>query len=351
MARPLRSLLIASSLWAGAAQASQPDGIAMAEVSYAADLGPIRAVEPFSATPEMVTWAREATREAWTSLEKLDALQGALLGRDFEFTYDGDTTLTAAEAFDVRQGNCLTFTTLFVALARATGVDARLVSIERAHEFEEKGDLLVVTRHVVVGYRYQSRTHLIDFAATDDQPPMRWSFLEDAVGAAMIHTNRGVLDLRDGDLASALRHFEIATDLAPEWPDAWVDLGLARRRLGDLEGAHAAYARALEIDPAHAATLSNLAALYQFEGRDEEADVAMRAAADSRGSPWALIALADAEMSAGDLDAARSALRKARWRHPGSAEIHEARHRWARLAGKPGMARRAAARAEALDSR
>src|SRR6187399_815490 len=94
---------------------------------------PVEAViDPFEVTPEMTAFAREATRFAPSPLDKLEALQRALVDPSFGFAYDKDATLTAAEVFALRRGNCLAFTALFVGLARSVGIDAFLASIRDA---------------------------------------------------------------------------------------------------------------------------------------------------------------------------------------------------------------------------
>ncbi len=52
-----------------------------------------------------------------------------------------------------------------------------------------------------------------------------------------------------GDLAAAAELFEQALERAPDWADAWVSLGRARRDLRDREGAAAAFREALRQDP------------------------------------------------------------------------------------------------------
>jgi predicted TPR repeat methyltransferase len=53
----------------------------------------------------------------------------------------------------------------------------------------------------------------------------------------------------DGDWRTAAEMFEQALELAPVWAPAWMALGEAREKLGDLPGAAAAYSAALDADP------------------------------------------------------------------------------------------------------
>jgi predicted TPR repeat methyltransferase len=53
----------------------------------------------------------------------------------------------------------------------------------------------------------------------------------------------------DGGWAAAAEMFEQTAELAPGWPPAWFALGEAREKLGDVEGAAAAFRASLSADP------------------------------------------------------------------------------------------------------
>lgn len=55
---------------------------------------------------------------------------------------------------------------------------------------------------------------------------------------------------RDDDAATAVDLFEQTLELAPDWAPAWLALGEARQKLGDIDRAAMAFARAAELDPA-----------------------------------------------------------------------------------------------------
>jgi hypothetical protein len=89
-------------------------------------IDPENVVYPFDVTPAMETWVDDIVSRGggdWTEKAKLDSLHRAMFQKEFGFEYDDESTLTADEAFDYRRGNYLSFTALFVALARTAGVD------------------------------------------------------------------------------------------------------------------------------------------------------------------------------------------------------------------------------------
>lgn len=312
------------------------------------------AVFPFGTTPEMERWVDEALRSGVgdDGLRKLTILQQELFSPDFGFSYDTDLTLTAAEAFGFRRGNCLSFTSMFVAMARSAGIPTFLMSVRRDPEVDRVGDLVVVNRHVVAGYRgASSEVHIFDFYVTTTGPYIQQRTIDDVTATAMFHTNLGGDAIRRGELEEAVRHLGIATALAPSWAPGWVNLGVAHYRQGDAERAFADYQRALEVEPGNPSALGNMAYIYRDQGRDHEAEVALRAAAQQTTNPFTLIAMADAEMAQGRWGAASGYLRKARWRYGDEPEVYLAMARLAQRRGRPAEADRHLRRAADLERR
>jgi Flp pilus assembly protein TadD len=311
-------------------------------------LDPEEVVFPFHITEEMAAWAEEKINGHQSHLPevRLEVLQRAFFDPgEFEFEYDVIQTLTARQAFEERQGNCMSFTSLFVALSREVGLPTFLMSVKRPPEVIRDGGLVVVNRHVVAGFRAPNKVHIYDFYVTDTGPHISQRVLNDLEASAIYHTNIGGTAIREGDNQEALRNLEIAVRLSPRWAPAWVNLGVARARLHDIEGSFDALQRALEVEPNNSSALVNLSNLYRDQGRDEEAETAMRAAAESTRNPFTLIAMADVEMTRGNLEEARQYLRRARWWYGKEPEVHDALARLARAEGNENRATKHARRA------
>jgi Flp pilus assembly protein TadD len=294
------------------------------------------AVFPFATTPEMERWASELLdgHPGDSGLAKLVAIQEALFDSGFDFAYDSEQTLTAAEAFELRRGNCMSFTALFVAMARSAGIRTFLMSVRRDPEVDRDDDLVIVNRHVVAGYRGgASQVTVFDFYITTAAPYVQRGIIDDVTATAMYHTNLGAEAIREGALDRAIRNLEIATALAPDWAPGWVNLGVALARSGSVERAFDAYGRALEAEPQNSSALANLALLYRQQGLQREAETALRAAAHQTTNPFTLIAMADSEMMRGRFSAAARYLRKARWWYGDEAEVYDAMARLAALRG------------------
>ena len=300
------------------------------------DIDPAQVIYPFEITEEMAAWAEEKLR-GYTTLGpeiRLEVLQRAFFDPgEFEFEYDQDRTLTAEEAFATRHGNCMSFTSLFVSLSRSIGYPTFLLSVKRQPGITKDKGLVVVNRHVVAGFRAPSKVYTFDFYFTNTSPYLSQRVIDDVEASAIYHTNIGGYAIRVDELDEAVRNLELAVVLAPRWAPAWVNLGVARARIDNQKGAFEAFQRALEVEPGNSSALVNLAKIYREQGRNEEADTAMRAAAESTRNPFTLIAMADVEMTRGNLEAARQYLRRARWWYGKEPDVYHALSRLAHLEG------------------
>ena len=106
-----------------------------------------------------------------------------------------------------------------------------------------------------------------------------------------------------------LQALEVATDLYPDEPSAWRELGVHRRRLGLAHGSLAAFKRVLQLDPDDHLALRLLAQEHAFRAGDNEFQVVAAALAkvggDAPGSRADVhYAAAKAFDDLGDIDAA-----------------------------------------------
>ena len=81
----------------------------------------------------------------------------------------------------------------------------------------------------------------------------------------------------DGDHERAVERLERAVEAAPDYYDAWIDLGGQYDRVGRYEDAKAAYTEASEVNPAGALAALNLGALYYRQGERESTEENVRA--------------------------------------------------------------------------
>lgn len=275
---------------------------------------------PVAYTPEMRAKALQVAGQGRVP-EQLGKLQAHLFDRgEFPFTYDARGTFTAAEAFETRRGNCVSFTNLFIALGRSLGIPVRAALLSFRGDAEREGGLVVVNTHIVAAYVHGGKVTFYDFAQRRDAPPVGLQLIDDLWISAIFLNNRGVEALRAGNAAAAVPYFEAAVKLAPDFQAVYGNLGVARRQAGDPRGALDAYRRVLEITPRDPTVLNNVASLYQSMGQEEEARAALRAAKLSGATPFLLITRGDLELSQGNIKEALKLYRWARRMDPTLAE-------------------------------
>lgn len=180
--------------------------------------------------------------------------------------YDPKATHTVAESYATRRVNCLSFTLLFVALARDAGLQAHVQEVGRVLSWYQDGDALYNAGHVNVGVRVDGRTGSIDLDSSilmDRRGPRA---ISDRRALAHYYNNRGAELMAAGDMDAAQQYLALALRMDAGFAGAWNNRGVLALRRGDLRQARSDYEAALAADPSHASTLSNAIALYRRLG-------------------------------------------------------------------------------------
>jgi len=255
------------------------------------------------------------------SRERLERLQIALFDpHRFPFRYEHHDTLTAAEAFTRREGNCLSFTNLFVSMGRSLGLPVTTALVKRALASEKEGDLVIVNNHVVAALQDGTEWLYFDFDQRTTERPTLIQPLDDLWITALYLNNRGADELRAGRTEVALHLFDYATRLAPRFPATWGNVGVAKHRLGDIQGAFDAYSEALKISADDPTILGNLASLYRSIGKEQEAREVLRTVKIGNATPNVLIVRGDLELATGRTSKAIRLYKRARHLAPELAD-------------------------------
>lgn len=346
-------LALAAACWltAGCASTRDPSTRSVRTEIASHGLDPDQVLVPFQLTPEMREWARAAVPGNLPPDQRAQSLLEALVRLDgLSLQYQPDVTGTAAEVFETRHANCLAFTHLFVAMARALDLNAYFLQVEDVQTFAQEGDLVINAGHITAGTGPTTEPRVLDFTDRTDVEYRNVRKISDLRAIALFYSNRGAERLRKHDVAAALPWLETATRLDPQMADGWINLGVARRRLGDIEGAEAAYRRALEEDPRKAAAYHNLAALYRHLGREDLVQQLLELADQaSNRNPFTYLRLGDINLLRGELDAAERFYRRASQLDPELAAAWAALGDWAARSGKERAARRWLRQAQRLD--
>jgi adenylate cyclase len=130
----------------------------------------------------------------------------------------------------------------------------------------------------------------------------------------------GWTDEQSGTFARAMQHAEKAVSLAPDLPFAHFALGrlLSRRFKGDLEGASAAFGRAIELDPNYTDAYAFASIVQIADGRAEEGLRTINEAFARNPAPpyWYFMSLGLGHYVLGQYEAADAALTELLRRNP-----------------------------------
>lgn len=234
----------------------------------------VQASEVLALSDEMREFIREKVNRGGTEIFRLQQLTDAIMGTDdFKLEYD-EVTRTAAETFHLRRGNCLSFTTLFVALARGAGLKADFQEVDIPPDWSTGRDVFVLNRHVNVIVRMgMSGTRAVDFNIGEFESTFKVEEIPDRRAVAHFFNNKGVERMLAGDVAGAVVYLRQAIlDTDGDFSPAWTNLGLLYRRAGHLGHAETAYLEAIRVDGGDYVAMSNLVSLYQRLGDEASAE-------------------------------------------------------------------------------
>lgn len=189
------------------------------------------------------------------------------LGLEYRWGETQAADLTIASG----SGNCLSLAAVLVGAARRYAGAARYVEVQDRPERREEGDLEIWASHIAVLVPSVDGPLVVDFRGTvSEDGSVGYQKIGDRALVAHYYNDRGYDLIRKaseaGDpppWAEALELFIIATQINPELSRAWNNVGVARARLGDLEGADMAYQHAMDGDTGkfERATTENLISL------------------------------------------------------------------------------------------
>jgi tetratricopeptide (TPR) repeat protein len=214
-------------------------------------------------------------------------------------------TKTATETFEEGSGNCLSFSNMFVSMARYSGLDSGFQEIPAPPNWVKDGEVLLFTRHIgamvdvfepgqvvvniegsfagdriVVETRDQTQylfAPLLPLSVRYPRVPSTRS-MTDKRAFAFFYNNIGSQYLTEGKTLDAFRYSVKALKLDPEVSFIWSNLAVAYGRNNQEEAAEKAFLQALSINQGKdkltaMSIMSNLARYYTMRGSIEEAAV------------------------------------------------------------------------------
>jgi Flp pilus assembly protein TadD len=223
-------------------------------------------------SPGMQDFLSEHVAHGADRVTRLRQLVSAIIsGGSFRLQYD-ERTRTAAGTFQARKGNCLSFSSMFVALARQAGLSASYQEVDVPPDWSLDNETFVLNRHVNVLLDLgKEGEHVVDFNMDDFRTSYDRRAISDARALAHFYNNLAVEQMQAGDAVSALQYFRRAVGHDARFSPAWTNLGILYWRKGRADYAEAAYLQALQADGRDLVAMSNLASLYERGGDQERA--------------------------------------------------------------------------------
>ncbi len=275
---------------------------------------PVIAVPDFTqVTPAMAAFLEQNVPAEGSRDKRAWSLVWAATDRNvLAFDYDPSVTLTPAETFDRRTGNCLSFSLMFVAMARHLGLNAWYQQVEIPPQWDAARDTLLVSMHINVVLENGPVAWVVDVSGETSARSRRLRKVPDHEAAAQYLNNLGGAALTRADLGKAWAYFAAALRLAPGLSYVWSNLGVVYNRNGQVLAAAEAHRTALDIDPGNTIAANNLFVLYEQQG-EFEAAMALQARVDRhrRNNPYYLMHLSAEALAEGRLADSRELLQQA----------------------------------------
>ena len=314
------------------------------------EFGAAAEIDVLSLSPELAVYIRNVRvrRDTHHNLQRVANLFRSK--GDLSMEYDVSATLSAADAFAERRGNCLTYTHLFIAMARELGMRVRYQEVLGVEQWDAVGDFVVLNRHIAAyGNFDQSGTFAVDFGQVVPTSRRFGRIVSDDRARAQHFNNLGAETLTGGDVEGGIAFFNRSILIDPELSYVWTNLGTTYSLLGRHEEAEWAFVEALRIAPYDVSAVNQMASLYDRMGRQDLAAAYRKRSERERGrNPYYLFREGVVAIQAGDLQLAIDKLRLATQRQPDEMHFYLQLGKAYALAANARSAKRAFLRAEEL---
>lgn len=284
----------------------------------------------FGLTKEMMLFAETVTAGLKTSETKAEALHKALMtssdlgGRGI--TYSAYETITGIDAFERRQANCLSYTLLYVAMARHLGLKAEVNEVILPPTWDMRAmDTYLLMRHVnakvFMPRRNQSIARVVGTADVSDivvdlemrrfRPHYKQRVIGKDLIAAQFYSNRGMELAAEGKAREGFLYLRKALQMSQEPSYIWSNFGSFYRRQKLLPEAEAIYLHGLSINPRDYTIMHNLAGLYKDMGKVEQSEYYQKRVRQHRNAnPYYMFKRAEEAMEKNDLNGALALIKQ-----------------------------------------
>ena len=305
------------------------------DAHFSAAVDPIDPADIMKLTPEMKTYLTEQIMPLARSRGVRQALTESLYNRSkLQLEYDSSTTRTAAQAFDARQGNCLSLVIMTGAFANALDLKVTFQQVATEQLWSRSGGMYFMSGHVNlllerrhqdgVGRFERDDLYTIDFMPGEGNELHAHAISQETV-LAMFMNNRAAEAMVRGQLDDAYWRARQAIKLDPQFRSAYNTLGVIYLRHGDAAHAEQVLHYVLNGAPDNPRVLANYAEALRELGRTGEAQaVQARLAIHEPVPPFYWFVQGQAALHKGEFAKAREMFLKEIARDPDYHEFHYA---------------------------
>jgi Flp pilus assembly protein TadD len=227
----------------------------------------------FQPSPEMKMFLDTHVRNRVTEEDKLRALLHLIFDKDkLNMTYSNYQTMTPRQTFNARTGNCLSFTGMFIVMARYCHLYAQFQEVSDASSWAKHGKFMVYNRHMNSIVFIHGRKVEVDFNYQVDKNFKIIHRVSDRRGIAHYYNNLGAECLAMEKYDRARYYFMASIKMDPEFSQGLTNLGVLERVTGHYELAETYYLQSAKLNRFDYTPLMNLALLYNMQGKIREAD-------------------------------------------------------------------------------
>jgi len=273
-------------------------------------------IEPLKLSPEITALIDSYLSPRDSVMQRLEKLQDILYSDNyFAMQYSAAKTHTAIEAFEAREGNCLSVMNLYVAMARYAGLRANFQTVAVQPNWDLHGNLLVLSQHINATGRVSGggrRYYVVDFTPEIELQKLTSSIISDQQARALYFNNLAVEAMIDNDFEQALLYFKNALFLDSKESIIWNNVGATYSRMGNKQFAEYSYQHAFNNDNTNVTAINNLVKFYRRAGNDSLVSQYKKAAErfNSR-NPYYHFAQGNIAFSNNDMETAETSFRRA----------------------------------------
>lgn len=305
--------LLVGMLMLSACATTTPNYIDPAPLQNLSAAPPVEDVDVLAVTPEMVAFLDRYVTPYSVPITRLRLLTLAVTSDGvLGFDYNEDNTLTAAEAFRTRSGNCIGFANMMIALARHVGLEASYQEIYRRPEWDSRDDTLLLLKHINVVISSPRYSYVIDVSGVEIKKNERRRIVSDQYAKALYFNNLGADALIENELPEAWAYMTQAINTNPGLTDSWVNLGVVYGRNEQYADAVSSYKMALQYDGNTYSAMSNLYEIYLAQENIEDAELLQAKVERYREkNPFYLMVLSEESLEMGDFEESINLLERA----------------------------------------